>query len=125
MQGVVISDDDVAREIAPCFVERDGRRTDAIVLACTHYPLLQDFFTRLAPWPVHWINPAAAIARRADHVISDRFPQVVFPEGRSGFSFHFTSGAAPAAKLAATLNIFRKDSTPRPLSPLVAGRELG
>ena len=87
MQGEAISADEVAREIAPCFVERDGRRTDAIVLACTHYPLLLDFFTRLAPWPVHWIDPAAAIARRADHVISDRFPKI--REAAADFSFPF------------------------------------
>ncbi len=33
-----VDDADIAREIAPCFVDRDGRRTDTIVLACTHYP---------------------------------------------------------------------------------------
>ena len=38
--------------------------TDTIVLACTHYPLLLDRLIRLAPWPVDWIDPAPAIARR-------------------------------------------------------------
>ena len=33
-------------EIAPCFVEMDGRRTDIVVLACTHYPFLAN---RLPP----------------------------------------------------------------------------
>ena len=28
------------REIAPCFVEEGGARTDVVMLACTHYPLL-------------------------------------------------------------------------------------
>jgi glutamate racemase len=124
MQGQAISADAVAREIAPCFVERDGRRTDAIVLACTHYPLLQEFFTRLAPWPVNWINPAAAIARRADHVISDRFPKS--EGGAPGVSFQFTSGAAPAGKLTATLDMLRRGGMGKhreqqaaaPLSPL-------
>ena len=51
-------------EIAPCFVEADGARTDTVVLACTHYPLLLDRLERLAPWPVNWIDPAPAIARR-------------------------------------------------------------
>ena len=45
-------DEDIAAEITPCFVEADGRRTDAIVLACTHYPLLRRGLRRLAPWPV-------------------------------------------------------------------------
>jgi glutamate racemase len=32
-----VSDAEIAAEIAPCFVDKDGRRTDTIVLACTHY----------------------------------------------------------------------------------------
>jgi glutamate racemase len=105
MQGLAISQEEVAREIAPCFVEKDGRRTDAIVLACTHYPLLLDVFQTCAPWPLHWIDPAAAIARRVDHVISDRFP---VPEKTPilqapKFAFRFTSGAEPGPRLNAIL----------------------
>ena len=60
-----MSDDDIAAELAPCFVgDGDVPRTDTVVLACTHYPLLLDRLTRLAPWPVDWIDPAPAIARR-------------------------------------------------------------
>lgn len=55
----------VAEEIAPCFVEQDGRRTDIVVLACTHYPFLVNRMRKTAPWPVDWIDPAEAIARRA------------------------------------------------------------
>jgi glutamate racemase len=62
--GDPASDAEIAAEIAPAFVEADGRRTDHIVLACTHYPLLQARFEALAPWPVAWIDPAPAIARR-------------------------------------------------------------
>jgi len=55
----------IAAEIAPCFREKeDGRRTDVVVLACTHYPLLLERLVRLAPWPVVWLDPAAAIACR-------------------------------------------------------------
>jgi glutamate racemase len=71
MQGDAPSDAAVLREIAPAFVEKDGRRTDCIALACTHYPLLIEQFERLAPWPVIWIDPAPAIARRTDHVLSN------------------------------------------------------
>lgn len=55
----------VKREIADCFVDRYGARTDIVVLACTHYPFLANVFRRLAPWPVDWLNPAEAIARHA------------------------------------------------------------
>jgi glutamate racemase len=64
LSGNAVSDDDIAAEIAPCFIEDGQARTDTVVLACTHYPLLMDRFVRLAPWPVAWIDPAPAIARR-------------------------------------------------------------
>jgi glutamate racemase len=59
-----VADDEIAAEMAPCFVEMNTRRTDTVVLACTHYPLLLDRLERLAPWPVDWVDPAPAIARR-------------------------------------------------------------
>lgn len=55
----------VKAEIEPCFVEMDGRRTDIVVLACTHFPFLANRMRKVAPWPVDWIDPAEAIARRA------------------------------------------------------------
>ena len=76
MQGKNVSDAALAREIAPAFVMEGDLRTDCIVLACTHYPLLLRQFERLAPWPVAWIDPAPAIARRAGHVLCE---QLGFP----------------------------------------------
>src|SRR5262245_58114641 len=38
LRGETPDDAAVAAEIAPCFIDDDGRRTDAVVLACTHYP---------------------------------------------------------------------------------------
>ena len=69
MNGERPADRDILAEIAPCFVANGTARTDCIVLACTHYPLLLSEFERLAPWPVTWIDPAGAIARRVDHVL--------------------------------------------------------
>ena len=65
IRGETIDDALVLAEIEPCFVEREGKRTDIVVLACTHYPFLANVFRRLAPWPVDWLDPAEAIARRA------------------------------------------------------------
>ncbi|WP_398473497.1 glutamate racemase [Tardiphaga sp.] len=70
-----ITDTDIFNEIAPCFIQdAAGARTDTVVLACTHYPLLLDELTRLAPWPVVWIDPAPAIARRVVGLIGDLQP---------------------------------------------------
>src|ERR1043165_9133150 len=64
LAGEPVDDEAIRAEIAPCFVADGAERTDTIVLACTHYPLLLDRLERLAPWPVRWIDPAPAIARR-------------------------------------------------------------
>lgn len=70
VRGEPLDDTAVLTEIRPCFVEKEGRRTDIVVLACTHYPFLANVFRRLAPWPVDWLDPAEAIARQARRVIS-------------------------------------------------------
>ena len=70
LSGHEVSDADIAAELAPCFVgANDAARTDTVVLACTHYPLLLDRLKRLAPWPVDWIDPAPAIARRVSDLL--------------------------------------------------------
>jgi glutamate racemase len=70
LKGEIVDDAALAAEIAPCFVEVDGRRTDVVTLSCTHYPLLLERMKRLAPWPVEWIDPAPAIARRVADLLS-------------------------------------------------------
>lgn len=65
MRGEMVDEEAVRREIAPCFLEDGGRRTDIVVLACTHYPFLVNRFRKMAPWPVDWIDTSEAIARRA------------------------------------------------------------
>ncbi|WP_029058819.1 glutamate racemase [Stappia stellulata] len=61
----------LAQEIAPCFVTKNGARTDVVVLACTHYPLLLPQLRLVAPWDVDWLDPAPAIARRLAVVLGD------------------------------------------------------
>jgi glutamate racemase len=71
LRGETVADADIAAELAPCFVDEAGRRTDTVVLACTHFPLLLASFERLAPWPVSFIDPAPAIARRVVGLIGE------------------------------------------------------
>jgi glutamate racemase len=107
LSGETVDDRDIDAEIAPCFAgdaNDPTARTDTIVLACTHYPLLLDRLTRLAPWPVDWIDPAPAIARRVSDLLG--------PPGReadqTGAKMVFTS------KRSHTLN--------RALMPYFGGR---
>jgi glutamate racemase len=99
LQGEAVDDADIADEIAPCFVARDGLRTDTVVMACTHYPLLDAHFARLAPWPVTFVDPAPAIARRVVDLIGPRPAQAA--DGSADFLL--TSGKPPNATLAAGL----------------------
>ena len=74
LSGAEVPDEAFAAEIAPAFVrEGKGReskaRTDTVVLACTHYPLVLDRLQKVAPWPVRWVDPAAAIARRLSSLL--------------------------------------------------------
>ncbi len=94
--GGDVSDAELLDEIAPCFVEKDGRRTDCVALACTHYPLLLDRLQAIAPWPVEWIDPAPAIARRVVSVTAEmaRAPQA---GERRQHSFRAT-GSLPSAR---------------------------
>ncbi|HUG60231.1 MAG TPA: glutamate racemase [Methylomirabilota bacterium] len=89
--GETIADRDFAHEIAPCFVEEAGARTDTVVLACTHYPLVVERLNRVAPWPVAFIDPAPAIARRVLAVTVGAAP-------RPGPNRFLATGPAPSAE---------------------------
>ena len=75
LRGEAVADDTLLAEISDCFLERDGRRTDIIVLACTHYPFLANRFRKIAPWPVDWLDPAEAIARQLVRVLGENVAQ--------------------------------------------------
>ena len=110
LSGQTVRDADIAAEIAPCFIghpEDASARTDTVVLACTHYPLLLERLARLAPWPVDWIDPAPAIARRVVDLIGapgdifdDAGAEMIFTTGRphelSRALMPFFGGRVPA-----------------------------
>jgi glutamate racemase len=98
MRGEAIDAAAVWAEIEPAFVERDGARTDVVVLACTHYPFLLEHFARLAPWPVDWIDPAPAIARQVTVVAGAGDGET--PRGHA----YLTSGRSWAAPVAGLLD---------------------
>ncbi len=101
LSGGVVSDEQISAELTPCFVgagEDASRRTDTIVLACTHFPLLLDRLNRLAPWPVDWIDPAPAIARRVAHLLSAAVGETAETAAR----MIFTSGRPHALSAALT-----------------------
>src|SRR4051812_43299491 len=95
LTGGDVADEAICAEIAPCFVEDRGDktvRTDTVVLACTHFPLLMQRVVALAPWPVNWIDPAPAIARRVADLLGPGGEHA----GRAGAKVIFTSGRSHA-----------------------------
>ncbi|WP_096358792.1 glutamate racemase [Variibacter gotjawalensis] len=101
LKGDPVSDAELAEAIAPAFKDDGIARTDTLVLACTHFPLLTERMRRVAPWPVTYIDPAPAIARR---VVSLVGPQK--PSPRLDAFAEFTSGARPDLDSAlATFNL--------------------
>jgi glutamate racemase len=102
LHGMPVADDLIAQEIAPCFIEDGARRTDTIVLACTHYPLLLQRLEGLARWPVNFIDPAAAIARR----VIDLTGAPTGGEAPIPARAVFTSARRPSERLAAALARF-------------------
>ncbi len=52
-------------ELAPAFFDDARGKTEAVILGCTHYPLVLAQLEQAAPWPVTWIDASDAIARRA------------------------------------------------------------
>ncbi len=87
LHHVTVDPDLIRDQISPCFQEIDGRRTDIVVLACTHYPFLIDMMRNAAPWPVEWLDPAPAIAHRLADVVGVRKTDRKSPDRIS-----FTSG---------------------------------
>jgi glutamate racemase len=107
LSGTDVSDAAISAELMPCFVGRDedaSKQTDTVVLACTHFPLLLDRLVKLAPWPVNWIDPAPAIARRVQDLLGPAGSKT----DSAGAEMLFTSG--------------RPHTLSRALTPFFGGR---
>jgi len=95
LRGQPVDMDILTEEIAPCFVKKKERHTDIVVLACTHYPFLIDLFRKAAPWPVDWLDPAEAVARRVRSLLPDNGSEIdPLPDIAS-----FTSGKTDFASM--------------------------
>ncbi|GHA89980.1 glutamate racemase [Algimonas arctica] len=68
LRGDPVDRDVIAAEIAPLF---QGAPIDAVVLACTHFPLLRDELVAAAPYSVDWIDSGDAIARRVESLLAE------------------------------------------------------
>ncbi|MEN9834766.1 MAG: hypothetical protein RL011_959 [Pseudomonadota bacterium] len=85
LRGLNVAVNDVRAEIMPLFNQlfnqlspASSNAVDAVVLGCTHFPLLIDELKAAAPWPVAWIDSGAAVAARVADLlqasVTDREP---------------------------------------------------
>ena len=69
----------------PMFDARDGNRIDTVVLACTHFPLLEDELRAAFP-DVTYVDGGAGIARRIAYLTQDQPWPTSPPEGTLVFT---------------------------------------
>jgi len=69
LAGQPVDLDWVKTELSPMFSGRHGADIDAVVLACTHFPLLRDELKASVTQSVQWIDSGDAIARRVEDVL--------------------------------------------------------
>jgi len=82
----------LAAEIAPCFVaEADGRRTDVVCLACTHYPLLKALIGGVVGREVTLISSAEETTRDVAEILRRRHG-LARPGNVAAYEF-YTTGA--------------------------------
>ncbi len=68
LRGERVEPASVKIAIAGMFTAPGGDRIDAVVLACTHFPLLETELAAAVPHPVTFVDGSAGIARRIAHL---------------------------------------------------------
>lgn len=72
LAGEGLSIKDIRGELAPMFSGREGADIDAVVLACTHFPLLKDELQQAVRQTVQWVDSGVAIAKRVGVVLQGK-----------------------------------------------------
>lgn len=68
LRGEDIASDRYAAIIAAMLARPGGERVDTVVLACTHFPLVQDELAAAAPRPLMFVDGKEGIARRVAYL---------------------------------------------------------
>jgi glutamate racemase len=86
LRGETIDRDAVKSAIAGLFAAPFGHRIDTVVLACTHFPLLEAELSAAAPHPVTFVDGSAGIARRITHLTEGQDWPAIAPPGIAVFT---------------------------------------
>ncbi|BAK66709.1 glutamate racemase [Sphingobium sp. SYK-6] len=74
------------RALAGLLDQPGGERMDMVVLACTHFPLVEDELAAAAPRPLTFLDGGAGIARRIAYLNGDAPWPTGTPEGAAVFT---------------------------------------
>jgi glutamate racemase len=102
LRGGSIRPQDVVSAIAPLLAQAAAERMDAVVLACTHFPLLADELQAAIPQPVLFTDGGPGIARRVAWLTRDQ----AWPESTPPGIAVFTGNANIAPELRQSLARF-------------------
>ncbi len=81
LRGATIDPAVVAHELKGLFDQPGGENIDAVVLACTHFPLLAPELAAAAPRSLTFVDGGEGIARRVVALLSDAASAPAFPPG--------------------------------------------
>ena len=88
------------RALAGLLDQPGGERIDTVVLACTHFPLVEEELAAAAPRPLAFVDGKEGIARRTAWLLRDKAWPEEAPEGRALFTRRDESWRAYAPGLA-------------------------
>ncbi|WP_294391718.1 glutamate racemase [uncultured Sphingomonas sp.] len=86
LRGQSTPDSAYADALAGLLDQEGGERMDVVVLACTHFPLVADRLTAVAPRPLRFVDGAAGIARRIVHLTDGQAWPAASPPGAAVFT---------------------------------------
>jgi glutamate racemase len=86
LRGEATDPEAYARILGALFAQPGGERIDTIVLACTHFPLVEEELAGAAARPVRFVDGKEGIARRTAHLTRDRRWPDEAPEGIALFT---------------------------------------
>ena len=99
LRGDTVDGSDVRSALDGLLTQPGGDRIDTVVLACTHFPLLQEELEAESPRPIRFIDGAKGIARRVAVLTEGQ----AWPEIQGPGTFVFTAPAEPSPTLVAAL----------------------
>jgi glutamate racemase len=103
LAGEPVGLEEVRRAALPLFEQDRGAAIDTVVLACTHFPLLEEELAQAFPG-LSWVDGGAGIARRIEFLTRDQAWPAQYPGGIAVFT-----GGVPGRPLLRALAEFGLD----------------